>query len=81
MTTLQATPQAVEPVKAIEPTPLPKVLLKNTYLIERRNFAFYMKIIELYTDGTWLHIGNTYDEPLPHLFNRLERLLMTGVKL
>lgn len=81
MKTLQTTPEAIEPVQAIQATPLPKVLLKTTYTIERKPQYFYMKIIELYTDGTWKHIGNTHDEPLPHLFNRLEALLMKGIKL
>lgn len=75
------TPQVVEPVQAIKPTPSLSQLVKTVYSIERRGYAFYLKIIELYDDNTWKHVGDTYDEPLPHLFDHLDKLLMKGIKL
>lgn len=74
----------IEPVKlanAVNTVIEAPTLVDTVYSIVKARYAFHMKIIELYSDGTFKHIGNTYDEPLPHLFNNLERRLMKGIKL
>lgn len=71
------TPQAT-----IQPTPtLDHTLLHTTYTIVADYPGFKLNIIELYSDNTWKHVGYTDREPLPHLFNRVEKLLMKGKKL
>lgn len=63
-----------------EAKPAPE-LIHVTYAIERRGAYFHTKIMNIYNDGTWKHVGYTDLEPLPYVFARLEKLMMKGKKL